>query len=70
MLVLLGHNIFTHDLGPRVRAFEQTGSGAVIFATEVAQPEHYGVVELDGERVVSIEEKPAAPRSRLAQTGI
>jgi glucose-1-phosphate thymidylyltransferase len=70
VLVLLGDNIFTHDLGPRVRAFSQAERGAVIFATEVAEPEHYGVVEVDGDRVVSIEEKPAAPRSSLAQTGI
>jgi glucose-1-phosphate thymidylyltransferase len=70
VLVLLGDNIFTHDLGPRVAAFEAQDRGAVIFATEVAEPEHYGVVEVDGDRVVSIEEKPAHPRSSLAQTGI
>jgi glucose-1-phosphate thymidylyltransferase len=70
VLVLLGDNIFTHDLRPRVQAFEQVQRGAVIFATEVQEPEHYGAVELDGERVVGIEEKPARPRSNLAQTGI
>jgi glucose-1-phosphate thymidylyltransferase len=70
LLVLLGDNIFTHDLGPRVQAFEAQDQGAVIFATEVQEPQHYGVVELDGERVVSIEEKPTAPRSNFAQTGI
>jgi glucose-1-phosphate thymidylyltransferase len=70
LLVLLGDNIFTHDLGPRVAAFEHQDAGAVIFATEVEEPQHYGVVELDGERVVSIEEKPQAPRSNFAQTGI
>jgi glucose-1-phosphate thymidylyltransferase len=70
VLVLLGDNIFTHDLRPRVQAFEQVQRGAVIFATEVQEPEHYGVVELDGDRVVGIEEKPARPRSNLAQTGI
>jgi glucose-1-phosphate thymidylyltransferase len=70
VLVLLGDNIFTHDLRPRVQAFEQVQRGAVIFATEVQEPAHYGVVELDGDRVVGIEEKPARPRSNLAQTGI
>jgi glucose-1-phosphate thymidylyltransferase len=70
VLVLLGDNIFTHDLGPRVRAFEAEDRGAVIFATEVDEPQHYGVVEVEGDRVISIEEKPASPRSRLAQTGI
>jgi len=70
VLVLLGDNIFTHDLAPRVRAFEQQDRGAVIFATEVAEPQHYGVVEVDGDRVIGIEEKPERPRSNLAQTGI
>jgi glucose-1-phosphate thymidylyltransferase len=70
VLVLLGDNIFTHDLAPRVRAFEREDRGAVIFATEVEEPQHYGVVELDGDRVIGIEEKPERPRSNLAQTGI
>lgn len=70
LLVLLGDNIFTHDLAPRVRSFAQQERGAVIFATEVEEPQHYGVVEVDGDRVVGIEEKPEQPRSNLAQTGI
>src|SRR5579875_2402186 len=70
LLVLLGDNIFTHDLAPRVRAFQEQDRGAVIFATEVEEPQHYGVVEVDGDRVVGIEEKPEHPRSNLAQTGI
>ncbi|HEY3773240.1 MAG TPA: sugar phosphate nucleotidyltransferase [Solirubrobacteraceae bacterium] len=70
VLVLLGDNIFTHDLAPRVQAFEQQERGAVIFATEVDEPQHYGVIEVDGDRVVGIEEKPEHPRSNLAQTGI
>ncbi len=70
VLVLLGDNIFTHDLAPRVQAFEQQDRGAVIFATEVEEPQHYGVVEVDSGRVLGIEEKPEHPRSNLAQTGI
>ena len=70
LLVLLGDNIFTHDLRPSVQRFATEERGAVIFAKEVDEPQHYGVVEMDGERVVSIEEKPAHPKSRLAQTGI
>ncbi len=70
LLVILGDNIFTHDLSASVERFRSESHGAVIFAKEVDEPEHYGVVELDGERVVSIEEKPAQPKSSLAQTGI
>lgn len=70
LLVLLGDNIFTHDLGPAVKQFETRKRGAKIFATAVEHPEHYGVVELAGEKVVSVIEKPPRPKSKLAQTGI
>ncbi len=70
LLVLLGDNIFTHDLGPAVKQFEQRDRGAKIFATAVEHPEHYGVVELAGQKVVSVIEKPQRPKSKLAQTGI
>ena len=70
VLVLLGDNIFTHDLGEAVKKFRKQSQGAKIFATEVEHPEHYGVVELDDRKVVSVVEKPARPKSRLAQTGI
>ncbi|MGH2844005.1 MAG: sugar phosphate nucleotidyltransferase, partial [Solirubrobacteraceae bacterium] len=68
--VLLGDNIFTHDLRPAVQRFSAQDRGGVIFGVEVEHPEHYGVIEMDGERVVGIEEKPKRPRSRLIQTGI
>jgi glucose-1-phosphate thymidylyltransferase len=42
----------------------------VIFGVEMEHPEQYGVIEMDGERVVGIEEKPTAPKSHLIQTGI
>jgi glucose-1-phosphate thymidylyltransferase len=70
LLVLLGDNIFTHDLRPAVEQFRGQERGAVIFAVEVQEPQHYGVVEMHEGRVVGIEEKPAAPKSNLAQTGI
>ena len=70
MLVLLGDNIFTHDLRPSVTRFNAEEQGAVIFGVEMEHPEHYGVIEMDGELVVGIEEKPSAPKSNLIQTGI
>ncbi len=70
MLVLLGDNIFTHDLRPSVERFSREPRGAVIFGVEMEHPEQYGVIEMDGERVLGIEEKPSAPKSHLIQTGI
>jgi glucose-1-phosphate thymidylyltransferase len=70
MLVLLGDNIFTHDLRPSVERFSQQDSGSVIFGIDAEHPEHYGVIEMNGEHVVGIEEKPSQPKSHLIQTGI
>ena len=42
----------------------------MIFGVEMEHPEQYGVIEMDGERVVGIEEKPRQPKSHLIQTGI
>jgi glucose-1-phosphate thymidylyltransferase len=70
MLVLLGDNIFTHDLRSSVERFSAQEKGAVVYGVEVEHPEHYGVIEMDGERVIGIEEKPKEPKSHFAQTGI
>lgn len=70
MLVLLGDNIFTQDLRPSVERFSAEQRGAVIFGVQMEHPEQYGVIEMDGDRVVGIEEKPAAPKSHVVQTGI
>jgi glucose-1-phosphate thymidylyltransferase len=70
MLVLLGDNIFTHDLRPAAERFSAEDRGAVIFGMEMEHPEQYGVIEMDGERVLGIEEKPSQPRSHMIQTGI
>jgi glucose-1-phosphate thymidylyltransferase len=70
VLVLLGDNIFTHDLRPAVERFTRQQHGAVVFGVQMEHPEQYGVIEMDGDRVVGIEEKPTEPRSQLIQTGI
>ncbi len=70
--LILGDNIFYGtDLQTKLRAAAARTSGATVFAYAVRDPERYGVVELDSsERAVSIEEKPANPKSRYAVTGL
>ena len=70
--LVLGDNIFFgHDLGGQLEAADARTSGATIFAYHVQDPERYGVVDFapDG-RALSIEEKPKAPRSNYAVTGL
>ena len=70
--LVLGDNLFHgHDLVPQLQASNGSGEGATVFAYPVRDPERYGVVEFaaDGQ-VLSIEEKPARPKSRYAVTGL
>jgi len=69
--LILGDNIFYgHELSVFLQEAARSTEGARIFAYLVQDPERYGVVEFDRDRkVVSIEEKPAHPRSRYAVTG-
>jgi len=53
-----------------VEAFRRQGGGAKIMLKEVPDPQRFGVPELDGDRVVRIEEKPKAPKSNYAIIGI
>ena len=70
--LVLGDNIFYgHDLPKLLHAASSKPSGASVFAYHVHDPERYGVVEFDAShRAVSIEEKPKAPRSNYAVTGL
>jgi glucose-1-phosphate thymidylyltransferase len=70
--LVLGDNIFYgHGLVDQLGAAAHRTDGATVFGYQVSDPERYGVAEIDREgRVISIEEKPAAPRSSLAVTGL
>jgi glucose-1-phosphate thymidylyltransferase len=70
--LILGDNLFYgHDLTKSLELASARGSGATIFAYHVSHPNSYGVVEFDTYgRVVSLEEKPAQPKSNFAVPGI
>ena len=70
--LILGDNIFYgHDFDERLQDASQQMEGATVFAYHVRDPERYGVVEFDPQqRAISIEEKPLAPKSNYAVTGL
>jgi len=68
--VILGDNIVEKSIAAAVREFEQQERGARILLKEVPDAGRFGVAELNGTHIVSIEEKPAHPKSPYAVTGI
>jgi glucose-1-phosphate thymidylyltransferase len=65
--VILGDNIFQDNVQDAVMTFK---SGARIFLKEVPDAKRFGVAQIRGEKIISIEEKPAKPKSNLAVTGL
>jgi glucose-1-phosphate thymidylyltransferase len=70
--LILGDNLYYgHDLDPKLNAASSREQGSTVFAYHVTDPERYGVVAFDAERrAISIEEKPAKPKSNYAVTGL
>ncbi len=68
--VILGDNIIQRNIVKMVRDFEAQEVGAKILLKEVPDPERFGVAEIDGDKVLSIVEKPKDPATNLAVIGI
>jgi len=69
-VMYLGDNLLADGLRGLVATFRESEPDALILLTPVEEPEHYGVAELDGERVVRLVEKPKDPPSNLALVGV
>lgn len=70
MAVILGDNVFEDDITPFVDKFRKQSTGAKILLQKVVDSQRFGVAELKGDCIVSIEEKPLEPKSDYAVTGI
>ncbi len=68
MTVILGDNIFEASLKSALANYP--GSGGQILLQKVNDPERFGVAELEGDKIIGIEEKPDQPKSEYAVTGI
>jgi glucose-1-phosphate thymidylyltransferase len=68
--VVLGDNIIEGDIRKAADEFRQQANGAKILLKEVEDAERFGVAELAGDKILGIEEKPRAPKSNYAVTGI
>lgn len=68
--VVLGDNIIEKNIREAAAEYREQGKGAKILLKEVHDPERFGVPELDGNKVLNIEEKPSDPKSNYAVIGI
>lgn len=68
--VVLGDNILEGNLRAAANQFAEQRSGAMLLLARVGEPQHYGVAEVEDDRIVQLVEKPADPPSDLAVTGI
>ncbi len=68
--VCLGDNIFESDFYKESEYFEKSDLGGMLFLKKVDDPERFGIAEIDGDRVISVEEKPTSPKTNYAITGL
>lgn len=69
-ILYLGDNIFQDRMKALYQEFERTGASAALALTEVPNPSGFGVVELDGDKIIRLVEKPKDPPTNLAVAGV
>lgn len=69
-VVILGDNILEKGIAPSIERFKKQTAGARILLKEVEDPERFGVAYVQGDKIVSIQEKPNFPKSNMIVTGI
>ena len=70
IIVVLGDNIVEKSIREYVKKFRAQPGGAKVLLKEVDDPERFGVAEVQGNRLISVEEKPKKPKSNYIVTGI
>ncbi|MCP4634465.1 MAG: NTP transferase domain-containing protein [candidate division Zixibacteria bacterium] len=70
VVIMLGDNIIENNIKTAVDEFRNQEAGARIILKEVKNPSEYGIVELDGDKIINIIEKPANPKTNFAVIGI
>jgi len=70
IMVILGDNIFSHNITAAVADFTAQPRGAKVFLKSVDDPKRFGVAEIIGDKITEIIEKPAEPKSNYAVTGL
>lgn len=68
--VILGDNVYERSVRPSAEEFTKQGHGARIHLKKVENPQRFGVPIIEGDRILKIEEKPKAPKSDYAVTGL
>jgi glucose-1-phosphate thymidylyltransferase len=66
---MLGDNLLQHGLEPQIQLFQREACDCVLALTRVDNPQRYGIVELDGDKIVRITEKPTQPKSNIIVIG-
>lgn len=68
--VILGDNIFEDALSEQAKRYSEQRTGARVLLKQVHDPHRFGVAEVQGDKIISIEEKPKNPKSDMAVTGV